>query len=130
MVFGVAAAILANSAFAGVSENDETHDYPTHIRVRYVIECMARNGGESFGNLYKCSCTIDKIAQQLTLSQFTYDETYLRGKKAGGERGEVLREGRGADAARSQLIKAEQKAVTECFPDGGYNKKGDSGDHD
>ncbi|MFA9461064.1 hypothetical protein [Thiohalorhabdus methylotrophus] len=126
---GLVLAIASPSvAWAAIQEKEnDSHDYPTQIRVRYVMECMKRNGGMNFGNLYKCSCTIDKIAEQLTVSEFTFAETYLRGAEAGGERGELLREGPGSEDARSQLLQAESNAVKECFPDGGNMDRGSGG---
>ncbi|NIR28340.1 MAG: hypothetical protein GWN84_03230, partial [Gammaproteobacteria bacterium] len=102
------AGLLAFSGTAGAG--DRGHDYPTHERVRYVYECMATNGGRSFGNMYKCSCAIDYVAEHLPYEKFVEAETYVRGRRARGERGGVLREGERAESVRERFQALEQEA--------------------
>ena len=40
------------------------YDYPTSARVEYVQDCIGSHGGK-LEDLYKCSCVIDRLAQQL-----------------------------------------------------------------
>jgi hypothetical protein len=84
------------------------HDYPTSARVEYVQECMLRNGGElSF--LYKCSCAIDRIADELTYDDFVEWGTFARNASLAGERGGVFRDSDQArdNAKRYRAIEAE-----------------------
>jgi hypothetical protein len=67
-------------------DNRAGHDYPTSARVEYVQECMLRNGGE-LSYLYKCSCAIDRIANELTYDDFVEWGTFARNASLAGERG-------------------------------------------
>jgi hypothetical protein len=91
------------------------HDYPTQARVEYAFYCMKQLGGENYDNLYKCSCSIDRIADQIPYEDFVTMDTFARGAKAGGERPEILREGRLAESSRSQFDKIKQRAAEQCL---------------
>lgn len=82
-VFLLMAAALPVAAYA--------HDFPTTDRVEYVLECMKNNGGKQ-EYLYKCSCVIDRIAQQITYDEYVEASTALRYQSLGGERGAVFRD--------------------------------------
>jgi hypothetical protein len=90
-------------------------DYPTHERVEYVFECMQQYGGMNYDNLYKCSCSIDYIAEHMTHDEFVYADTFTRGAHAMGERPEMLREGELAEGQRASLEDVEAKAARHCF---------------
>lgn len=92
------------------------NDYPTTARVQYVVECMAKNGGPDYGTMYQCSCSIDQIARVLPYEDFVEADTYARGRRAGGERGGVLREGKRAREMRTLLTEAEEASRKQCFP--------------
>jgi len=95
------------------------HNYPTEARAEYVFECMNQLGGESYDTLYKCSCSIDYIADQLPYDQYVTLDTYVRGQHAGGERPEVLREGSLARDSRSKLAQLKDQAADRCLIDNG-----------
>ncbi|MES1933029.1 hypothetical protein T35B1_10481 [Salinisphaera shabanensis T35B1] len=105
---------LPVSAFAAKTP---AHDYPTQARVEYVYDCMNRLGGENYDTLYKCSCSIDYIADQLPYDDYVTLDTYQRGQNAAGERPEVLREGSIARDSRSQLAKLKSEADDQCLID-------------
>jgi hypothetical protein len=67
------------------------NDYPTSARVEYVQECIARNGG-NLSDLYKCSCAIDRMADQLTYDDFVEAGTFARYATLGGEGGGIFRD--------------------------------------
>jgi len=92
-----------------------TNNYPTEARAEYVFECMNNLGAENYDTLYKCSCSIDYIADQLTYDQYVTLDTYTRGQHAGGERPEVLREGSIARDSRSELAKIKTQAADRCL---------------
>ena len=92
-----------------------THNYPTQARVEYVYECMNQLGAENYDTLYKCSCSIDYIADQLPYDDYVTLDTYQRGQHAAGERPEVLREGSIARESRSQLAKLKAQAADQCL---------------
>lgn len=93
------------------------HNYPTEARAEYVFECMNDLGGENYDTLYKCSCSIDYIADQLPYDTYVTLDTYTRGQHAGGERPEVLREGKLASDSRSELSRLKEQAADRCLID-------------
>jgi hypothetical protein len=89
------------------------HDFPTAARVEYVQECMMKSGTE-IGNLYKCSCAIDRLAKDLTYDDFVEWGTYARNASLAGERGGVFRD---SDEAREKAKKyraLEANAYKSC----------------
>jgi hypothetical protein len=66
------------------------HDYPTYERVQFALDCMQRNGG-AYDLIYKCSCAIDKVAEQLTIDEFVDLQTALNAGDMSGQRGGELR---------------------------------------
>lgn len=93
------------------------NDYPTDARVQYVFECMADNGGESYGNMYKCSCTIDRIAAALPYDQYVEADTFARGRGVIGERGGEFRDPPRGKELRTKLAQVEKEAMKQCFPE-------------
>jgi hypothetical protein len=89
-------------------EDRAGHDYPTAARVEYVQECMLRNGGE-LSYLYKCSCAIDRIANELAYDDFVEWGTFARNASLAGERGGVFRDSDQAreNAKRYRAVEAE-----------------------
>jgi hypothetical protein len=93
-----------------------TDDYPTNEVVAYVIDCMQKQqGGMTYENLYKCSCSIDYIASQMSHDEFVIADTYTRGENATGERSEILREGEFAEESRDDFETVEAQAARHCF---------------
>lgn len=93
----------------------QTHDYPTMDRVDNVLTCMKRNGGQNVDNLFRCSCEIDVIMQQLSLEDFNVARTYEIYKNMPGEKGGLFRESADGDAAKGRLEKARAEAQKRCF---------------
>ena len=89
------------------------HDYPTSARVEYVQECMLRNGGE-LSYLYKCSCAIDRIANELTYDDFVEWGTFARNASLAGERGGVFRDSDQARENAKQYRAREAEAFKAC----------------
>lgn len=102
---------------AAIAANTPAHNYPTQDRVEYVFDCMNQLGGENYDTLYKCTCSIDYIADQLPYDDYVTLDTYQRGQKAAGERPEVLREGSIARDSRSQLASIKAEAADQCLID-------------
>lgn len=99
----------------GLAANTPKHNYPTQARVEYVFGCMQQLGGESYDTLYKCSCSIDYIADHLSYDDYITLDTYTRGEHAGGERPEVLREGKLARGSRAEFAKLKSEAADQCL---------------
>lgn len=90
------------------------NDYPTQERVEYVINCMDKLGGTNYDNLYKCSCSIDEIADQFSYDDYLAMQTFDRGREAGGERPELIREGKMAGQYRRQYAEVRNSAAEQC----------------
>lgn len=135
-ILALAALLAAGSAHA---VDAPKHNYPTQARVEFVYDCMRELGGENYTTLYKCSCAIDEIANQVTYDRFVAMDTFTRGRQAGGERPEILREGPAALQARSAFAKVKRTAADRCIIEspafipetrGGDDDDDDGGDDD
>ncbi len=116
--------LLALSLFgASLANAESTHDYPTQERVEYVFGCMEELGGANYTNLYKCSCSIDQIAEEVSYDDYLTMLTFKRGQQAGGERPEVLREGNMASRYRQLLAQARNRAARQCGIDKSYSAR-------
>lgn len=85
---------------AGGSAAPESHNYPTQVRVEYVLSCMDDNGHD-FVNVYKCSCVVDKLSAALPYGDFIEQSTFSKYATMGGEGGAEFR----MDVARAQTKK-------------------------
>jgi hypothetical protein len=89
------------------------HDYPTSARVEYVQECMLKNGGE-LAYLYKCSCVIDRIANELAYDDFVEWGTFARNASLAGERGGVFRDSDQAREDTKRYRAIEDESYKAC----------------
>lgn len=111
----VALALAPLWSSSALAATPPENSYPTQARVEYVFDCMQQLGGVNYDNLYKCSCSIDRIADQISYEDFVTMDTFARGQRAGGERPEILREGRLAESSRSQFAKVKHRAAEQCL---------------
>ncbi|CAB3748956.1 hypothetical protein [Paraburkholderia humisilvae] len=109
------AALADGPASAGSANNAapaQGYSYPTEGRVEYVLGCMDEKGHD-FANVYKCSCTIDKIAAALPYDDYVEQSTFSKYATMGGEGGAEFR----MDKARAQTKKflaLQQAAYDQC----------------
>jgi len=99
-------------AAPGKAASAQGYSYPTEGRVEYVLGCMDENGHD-FANVYKCSCTIDKIAAALPYDEYVEQSTFSKYATMGGEGGAEFR----MDKARAQTKKfraLQQTAYDQC----------------
>jgi hypothetical protein len=89
------------------------HDYPTQARVEYVNECIA-NHDDSLANVYQCSCTIDRIADQLSYDDFVTSITFARYSGLPGEGGAEFRDSDQAKAMAKRFRLLETEAQRAC----------------
>ena len=89
------------------------HDYPTYERVRYVLECINRNGGTN-ALMYQCSCAIDKLADRFSIDDFVELQTAANGSTIAGERGGMLRDSPEVRADARRYREAESAALRSC----------------
>lgn len=112
----VAAAAALLMALPGTAANAielPANDYPTIARADYVFACMQVNG-QSRQNLFKCSCSIDKIAELLPYDAYEEAETVMSVMLKGGEKVAPLHYQPLQDKIK-RLKKAQVEAELICF---------------
>ncbi|HEY1608730.1 MAG TPA: hypothetical protein VGG24_05650 [Paraburkholderia sp.] len=111
-----AAVPLALAADNGGGDNaaaiGNSHDYPTQVRVEYVLSCMDDNGHD-FANVYKCSCVIDKMAAALPYNEYIEQATFARNATLGGEGGAEFRMDH-ARAETKRFLTLQKDAYHSC----------------
>ena len=91
------------------------NDYPTIESVRFVVNCMADNGGQNEENLYACTCRFDAISSEITFYEYEQVSVYVRNKAMPGEKGGVFRDlGRDTKELRNKFEQVENKANSAC----------------
>ena len=113
----IASAMLAGLPALAATGGD-SHDFPTVDRVEYVHICQRDNADRPpHEMLYKCSCVIDALAQDLTYDDYVEGSTAFYAFNIAGERGQVIRNeatSRGlADRFKSLQIKAKRGCFVE-----------------
>ena len=93
----------------------QANDFPTADRVEFVLECMRDHTGGQFELLNKCSCTIDRLAEQYTYDDFVEAQTMAKAVTIAGERGSTLRDNEEAQAAAKRYRAAVAEAGHACF---------------
>lgn len=90
-------------------------DYPTVDRVEYVHVCMRDHPDQAQAMVYKCSCTIDSIARQMTYDEFIASSTAANAFSIGGERGETVRAYAPGKKLADKFREIQAKAKKGCF---------------
>ena len=98
---------------APLSASAAPGDFPTVDRFIFVNECMQENGG-SLDSMYKCSCVMDQLAQNLTYDQFQDGDVAQHGANTGGERGALFRDPDSIKANIKTLTTAKAEAAKTC----------------
>ena len=91
------------------------HDYPTVDRVTYVQGCMRDHPGHYYEMVNKCSCVIDRIAQDVPFDDYVTMSTAANANSIGGERGSYIRD---VDALQQQIRKfrtLQAQAMKSCM---------------
>ena len=86
----------------------QANDFPTQVRVEFVLGCMQEQGGESYDTLYKCVCLVDAIADEMSHDEFVEARVFSQLRSTPGERGGVFR-----DPDQARALVAKLQAVTE-----------------
>lgn len=108
----IAAGMSLMPTFAMADDHGEDHDYSTVNRVHYVQECMAANGDMNvYEGTHKCSCVIDKIAEDFTETQFEDLSTAYKYKNMPADKGAQFRD----HEELSADMKDYEKTVTDAY---------------
>ena len=93
------------------------NDFPTTARVEFVLSCMRDSKATQQEMLYKCSCALDSIAQQLRYDEWVELATVANAMPIAGERGGALRDLKDGRKRVAQFRELQEKAKTSCFID-------------
>ncbi len=91
------------------------HEYPTAERVEFVLECMRDFPGPEFEMVNKCSCALDRLAEQLTYDQFVEASTVSKAVTIAGERGAALRDNADAQSDARHFRGMYRQARQKCL---------------
>ena len=114
MRFAILLGFLAFAAIAP-SANAARNDFPTVDRVEYVQECMRNHPGSRYEMLYKCSCTLDRIAAEIRYGEYVELWTAANAISIGGERGAQLRDAKMSQVMAKKFRSIEGNAQKDCF---------------
>lgn len=114
--------VLNLAGCASADKKDETdntnmagNDFPTQVRVEYVLQCMKKHGSQSYDTLYPCVCSIDKIASQMNYQDYDGALVFANMKSTPGEAGSLFRDPPQSEELRDRLEKAEKLAEESCY---------------
>src|SRR5947209_12507163 len=75
-----------------VAQTTPANDFPTRARVEFVLTCMRESNAPQQEAMYKCSCAIDAIAEQVDYTTWVDLSTIANATTIAGERGGVMRD--------------------------------------
>jgi len=93
------------------------NDFPTAARAEFVVGCMRESKAAAQEMLYKCSCTLDAIAQQVKYDDWVELSTVANAMPIAGERGGALRDLKDGRKRVAQFREMQDKAKKSCFID-------------
>lgn len=91
------------------------NDYPTDEIVRYVLDCMADNGGLSDEAFYYCTCRFDALAGQISFLDYKDGLTFERNKDMTGEKGGFFRDSERGEEKYEKVKEAREYAASQCI---------------
>jgi len=107
--------LLGALAMLSVFVPAHANDFPTVARVEYVVKCMNKMGEQSYDTLYKCSCSLDQIAERMSYDDFAEASAFAMLRGTPGEKGGVFRDPPQAGEMRETLNTAEAEARSKCL---------------
>ena len=93
----------------------EANDFPTRARVEYVLTCMRESKAPQQESMYKCSCAIDAIADQVSYSTWVDLSTVANGMTIAGERGGIMRDMKDGRKMIASYREMQESAKKRCF---------------
>lgn len=91
------------------------NDFPTLDRVLYVHECMRDHPGTHYEMVSKCSCALDRLAGQISHSEYIAMKTAADARSIGGERGAYIRANKDEQKAGRRFVQLNNEAKKGCF---------------
>ncbi len=91
------------------------NDFPTQARVEYVLQCMKKEGGQTYQNLYGCVCAVDRIAKKLSYDEYETASIYAELRRTPGERGSMFRDNDTARELTKKLQEIDGAARKSCL---------------
>lgn len=88
--------------------------YPTTEIVKFVVGCMADNGGQTEENLYMCACRFDSISSKFTFEEYDTAVVFERYTNMPGKRGGLFRDSEQGEKLKVRLKKAREEAAGQC----------------
>ena len=108
-------AVAMGFMFGTVTSVAASNEFSTLERVEFVLGCMKKRGGENYDNLYRCSCMIDKIAEQFTPTDYFEARTYSMLRSTAGERGSAFRDPPQAKSLVKKLNEVNEAVQKACL---------------
>ncbi len=92
------------------------NDFLTVTTVQYVQQCMERNQGKMnlYEATYKCSCVIDKLAEEFTQTEFEEADTGFQLKNLPGDRGGEFKDDKKVGGLIGRFQKVHAQAYEDC----------------
>jgi hypothetical protein len=115
--WALAAALAAAPALAAPKKAAPTaNDFPTIDRVLYVQDCMRANAGPpQFEMISKCSCALDRLAEEVKYDDYVTMTTVVNAITIGGERGGELRDNETVKPQIARWRELQSKVQKACF---------------
>ena len=105
----LACALLAATGLA------RANDFPTVDRVLYVHECMRNHPGPHFEMVNKCSCALDRLADEVKYEDYVSMSTIANAISIGGERGNDFRDNETLKPQLQRWRGLQAKVQKACF---------------
>jgi hypothetical protein len=93
----------------------KANDFPTHARVDFVLACMRDHPAIGQEAIYKCSCAIDAIANQVNYETWVDLSTVANAMTIAGERGGVMRDLKDGRKMATRYREMQESAKKACF---------------
>jgi hypothetical protein len=109
--------ITCATLLAGGPALARDNDFPTRARVEFVLDCMQESRVPEQEAMYKCSCAIDAIAQQVDYRTWVDLSTVANASTMAGERGGELRDLKDLRKTVATYRELRNAAKKACFLD-------------
>jgi hypothetical protein len=91
------------------------NDFPTVDRVLYVQECVRAHPGPDFEMVNKCSCALDRLAEEVKFDDYVNMVTIVNAVTIAGDRGGQLRDNETLKPQIARYRALQAKVGKACF---------------